>query len=72
MSSNYSYFPDQGLNPYPLHWKADSSPLDQQEVLGLSSLFEQNPKYLWLFYHFAAHPPKVSLFVCPLINTELN
>lgn len=63
MSSNNSYFPDQGLNPYPL---------DQQGILGLNSLFEQNPKYLWLFCHFAAHPPKVSLFVCPLINAELN
>ena len=23
-------FPDQGLNPYPLHWKADSSTLNHQ------------------------------------------
>ena len=26
-----SQFPDQGLNPYPLHCKADSEPLDHQE-----------------------------------------
>ena len=25
-----SLFPDQGLNPHPLHWKADSLPLDHQ------------------------------------------
>ena len=25
-----SYFPNQGLSPHPLHWKADSSPLDHQ------------------------------------------
>ena len=24
-------FPDQGLNPYPLHWQADSYPLHHQE-----------------------------------------
>ena len=23
-------FPDQGLNPYPLHWQADSQPLHHQ------------------------------------------
>ena len=23
--------PQSGLNPYPLHWKAKSSPLDHQE-----------------------------------------
>ena len=27
-----SSFPDQGSNPRPLHWKADSEPLDHQEV----------------------------------------
>ena len=25
-----SQFPDKGLNPHPLHWKADSLPLDHQ------------------------------------------
>ena len=25
-----SYFPDQGSNPHPLHWRADSKPLDHQ------------------------------------------
>ena len=25
-----SQFPDQGSNPHPLHWKADSLPLDHQ------------------------------------------
>ena len=23
-------FPDQGSNPYPLHWQADSQPLDHE------------------------------------------
>ena len=28
-------FPDQGLNPCPLHWQEDSQPLDHQgDVLG--------------------------------------
>ena len=26
-------FPDQGLNPCPLHWHVDSQPLDHQESL---------------------------------------
>ena len=26
----YGIFPDQGLNPCPLHWQVDSSPLDHQ------------------------------------------
>ena len=26
----YGIFPDQGLNYCPLHWKADSQPLDHQ------------------------------------------
>ena len=29
-------FPDQGLNPWPLHWQAESSPLDHQESPHLS------------------------------------
>ena len=28
-----SYFPDQGSNPYPLHWNAESFPVDHQESL---------------------------------------
>ena len=27
----YEIFPDQALNPYPLHWQADSYPLYHQE-----------------------------------------
>ena len=32
-SMAYGIFPDQGLNPYPLHWQADSYPLRHQDVL---------------------------------------
>jgi len=32
-SMAYGIFPDQGSNPYPLHWQADSYPLRHQEVL---------------------------------------
>ena len=27
--------PDQGLNPYPLHWQVDAQPLDHQGSLAL-------------------------------------
>ena len=33
-------FPDQGSNPHPLHWKADSLPLDHQGSPSKSSLTE--------------------------------
>ena len=29
----YGIFPDWGSNPCPLHWQADSYPLDQQDFL---------------------------------------
>ena len=29
-SAAYGIFPDQGSNPYPLHWQADSQPLRHQ------------------------------------------
>ena len=29
-SAAYGIFPDQGSNPYPLHWQADSQPLHHQ------------------------------------------
>ena len=39
-------FPDQGLNPCPLHWQADSQPLRHQgspfiPFLGMNALIEQ-------------------------------
>ena len=33
-------FPDQGLNPYLLHWQVDSQPLDHQGSLLLGLLNE--------------------------------
>ena len=40
-------FPDQGLNPCPLHWQADSQPLRHQgspklHILNICSLFDVN------------------------------
>ena len=40
-------FPDQGSNPCPLHWQADSQPLHHQGSPGLSLITEE--KYLILF-----------------------
>ena len=39
-------FPDQGSNPCPLHWKADSLPLDHQGSPSKSSLAEGCPGFL--------------------------
>ena len=41
-------FPDQGLNPCPLHWQADSQPLRHQGSPSLDS-FEAN-RYIILFH----------------------
>ena len=39
-SAAYGVFPDQGLNPCPLHWQADSQPLRHQGSLKLSFLIQ--------------------------------
>ena len=38
-------FPDQGSNPCPMHWQADSSPLDQRWSLWM--IFLNCPGWLW-------------------------
>ena len=49
-SAAYGTFPDQGLNPCPLHWQADSQPLRHQGSPHLFSL--QKNDYLKLSYLF--------------------
>ena len=59
-------FPDQGLNPCPLHWQADSYPLDHQEsTMNNLLIFRPDKKKLrlrllllsktivWLFLRFS-------------------
>ena len=47
-SAAYRIFPDQGLNPCPLHWQVDSYPLSHQgsPVSGLMSIY--NPQWVML------------------------
>ena len=47
-SAAYGIFPDQGLNPCPLHWQVDSYPLSHQgsPVSGLMSIY--NPQWVML------------------------
>ena len=44
-------FPDQGWNPCPLHWQADSLPLDHQESLIIHCVFNLfgKRKKMWTF-----------------------
>ena len=44
-------FPDQGSNPCPLHWQADSQPLCHQGSPGLRFL----KKYIYLFIYVWLH-----------------
>ena len=52
-------FPDQGSNPYPLHWQADSQPLRHQ---GSPCIFFKN--LVLYFESFAWLHRLVSFFVC--------
>ena len=52
-----SWFPDQGLNPFPLHWKIHSEPLDHQGSPWLCLLILSNNDlflhaFKILFYEF--------------------
>ena len=38
-------FPDQGLNPCPLHWHGDSYSLCHQEILSHSLLNDESYRY---------------------------
>ena len=45
-------FPDQGLNPCPLHWQVDSYPLRHQESPSSSSFFFFSISIgVWLLYN---------------------
>ena len=50
-------FPDQGPNPCPLHWQADSQPLRHQ---GSSSIYSFNN---FLIYHIAVLATVIMLFI---------
>ena len=47
-------FPDQGSNPCPLHWQADSQPLRHQGSLMLKFFFLNLFIYFWLCRVFVA------------------
>ena len=52
-SAAYGIFPDQGSNPCPLHWQADSQPLCHQGSPGLSILFTFSKNQLLVLLVFA-------------------
>ena len=41
-------FPDQGSNPYPLHWQADSQPLRHQGSPSILFYDSLSPKGIWI------------------------
>ena len=52
-------FPDQGLNPCPLHWQADSLPLSHQ----------RSPKYVFFFFFQIPHKwDHTCLFISDLFH----
>ena len=59
-----SYFPDQGSNPCPLHWKADSSPLDHQGV-PKDNHFN---KWCWEKWIFTYKRIKLDPYLTPFTN----
>ena len=67
-------FPDQGSNPCPLHWQADSQPLRHQGS-PVSLFFENNLDVLFVgnkkgiyYQRDSYHPPKSSPNVVPSQN----
>ena len=63
-------FPDQGLNPCPLHWQADSQPLCHQGSPKFSFLFMHVCIYLSSdFSHFHVRWLKAWAFDCQFPGT---
>ena len=55
-------FPDQGSNPCPLHWQADSQPLRHQGSPSWKLFYSRNVKTLLML---------IDLSICPLYLVEL-
>ena len=65
-------FPDQGSNPCPLHWQADSQPLRHQgspinmflkNILNIKDLFQMLVR--WIFYN-------INHFLCEANSSTFN
>ena len=55
-SATCGIFPDQGSNPCPLHWQADSQPLRHQGSPRLPSFpASSNPSICTIWYHSTSH-----------------
>ena len=49
-------FPDQGLNPCPLHWQVDSEPLSYQRRLQLFFLMAEQYSTRYITFSLSVHP----------------
>ena len=48
-------FPDQGLNPCPLHWQADSQPLNHHHGSPSAYILFKSQVLLISFFHYRLH-----------------
>ena len=67
-------FPNQGLNPRPLHCKADSYPLDHQGSPRIFNFLIRTcfTSCAWLFLLISCLTPKSMLFPCSFVSRFLN
>ena len=67
-STSCGILPDQGSNPCPLHWQADSQPLRHQGGPGMSFNYQLSPSCL--MYHLKLLFPYLFSFwmMCPLVK----
>ena len=64
-------FPDQGSNPCPLHWQADSQPLHHQGSPALSYRIKYNLPYEPAVSLLSIYPWEMKTYVCTKICMQM-